>query len=205
MAAVGTLPPLTTLPNSINLYAGVTRIFALRQIVNKWFKLIFKIRKNIDPSVEYVDPVLGELRNDPLSVGGFLTCVPFEDRRIEFSIHPDVETVEDCLETARALLKVLPEINKKALSVASRNLLDEYNEDWRMFAISHSHGTTEDIENPALTPSEFEEAIRLTNVSVTGTALTLCYSEINLFAGHSIFVEAFDGLMFTDTHASIFG
>ena len=145
------------------------------------------------------------MEEDEKLKGQLVSHFKFEDRNIELSVNPDGEPLEESLEVARILYKSLIHLDKKARSVASRDLLNKYNESWRFFAITREDGTTKEVENPALTPDEFETTIILSSVNVTGRMLEFCYSDKGLFAGHSIFVEAFDGPSFKDTHATLFG
>ncbi len=175
----------------------------MKQKFVEWFKRI--LYGNEEPRIEFTDPKLGEVRSDPSLENNLLMTVSFEGRDIELTLDPDGEELEECLEIARELSASLVEHNKKALSVASRDLLTNYNENWRFYGVSRGDGTTEEIEDPALTPTEFEARLRLTGLSVTGTSVEFWYSDMNLFAGHSIFVDSADGLAFTDVHASLFG
>ncbi|MEP2770486.1 MAG: DUF2262 domain-containing protein [Paracoccaceae bacterium] len=156
-------------------------------------------------TVVFVDPVLGPMEEDQRIKGRLVSHIRLEDRNIELSIDPDGEPLEECVEAAQFLYNSLINIDQKARSVASRDLLNEYNESWRSFGVTYKDGTTKEIENPALTPDEFEATILLHSVNVTGTMLEFRYSDKGLFAGHSIIVQAFDGVSFKDTHATLFG
>ncbi|MEP4814750.1 MAG: DUF2262 domain-containing protein, partial [Paracoccaceae bacterium] len=149
--------------------------------------------------------VLGPMEEDQRIKGRLVSHIRLEDRNIELSIDPDGEPLEECVEAAQFLYNSLINIDQKARSVASRDLLNEYNESWRSFGVTYKDGTTKEIENPALTPDEFEATILLHSVNVTGTMLEFRYSDKGLFAGHSIIVQAFDGVSFKDTHATLFG
>ncbi len=152
-----------------------------------------------------VDPVLGQMDEDHQIKGRLVGHVSFENRNIELSVDPDGEPLEESLNTARTLSKSLISLDKKARSVASRDLLNEYNESWRRYSITSDDGTVKDVENPVLTPEAFEAKILLSSVDVSGKMLIFCYADQGLFAGHSIFVEAFDGLPFKDANATLSG
>ena len=58
----------------------------------------------------------------------------------------------------------------------------------------------------ARAPIRPEEALQLVGLGVTGsTMIEFCFGDDGLFAGHNIFVSSFDGTVFADTHATLFG
>ncbi len=156
-------------------------------------------------SLADVDKLLEQLHPDAKIRDVYRTKVPFRGRSIEFRIDPDAATLSECLPIARMFLASLQLFDAKARSVASDTLLANYNKNWRFFSQLRDDGAYEDIEHPALTATQFQNTIQLDGISVIGTMLELCYSDKGLFAGHTIFVQAFDGLSFTDTSAELFG
>lgn len=152
-----------------------------------------------------IDPVLGTLQPDPDLKGHWLGEVQFEGRSIPLRVSPDEGELEPALALARELVGTLATSAAKAKSVAADKLLEEYNEDWRMFQRARGDGSFEEVTNPALSPAEFCGFLRLDSVLVEGSCVDFCFNAQNLFAGHSIFVTAFDGIDFAHSDATLFG
>lgn len=174
----------------------------MKRSFRKWIAQIFKASEQgpLD-----VSAILENLKPDPNLSGVLCASVTDGKDSFELRIDPDDQPVEDCLQAARKLLASIQEMNQRALSIASENLLDSYNESWREYSEMSKDGLYEDVSNPELKPSEFEANLKISSVSVIGQMVEFLYSDNGLFAGHSVVVTSFDGLNFADTTAEIFG
>ena len=112
----------------------------------------------------------------------------------------------DCLELARVVVTALERIDEKARQAAARDLLANYNQNWREYQRADGKGGFIDVSDPELTEEQFSSRIPLTSVSITGSK-TCClgYDDRNLFLGHSIFVTSFNGIEFSDVYVELFG
>ena len=152
-----------------------------------------------------VDVVLQSLKPDPRSSDVLVTEFTAGTRSVTLSIDADDLTQEECLLTSRKLLGAFEEMNKLALSAASRSLLSTYNENWREYSERQEDGSYVDMSDPELDGAEFEAKLQLSAVSVIGAMVMFSYSDNGLFHGHSVVVNSFDGLDFSDTSADLFG
>jgi hypothetical protein len=152
------------------------------------------------------DPVLGPLQPCPHLEGDLLATVPFDGRQIKLRICLGGDELQSCLELARELVASLQVLQTKARAVAADDLLENYNENWRMFTRYRADGSVEDVTHPPLSAEEFGRRLRLEGLAVTGSSMIeFCFSDDGLFAGHSVFVASGDGTAFADGHASLFG
>jgi len=166
--------------------------------VRDWFKL-----KDKKAKLGLIDPVLGELISKS---GSFVSIVRFQGREFELTIDPDGEDLELCLELARKIVEALEGIHIKAKSVASEILLETYNENWRFYSKIGDDGQSKEIEDPPISASDFEQRLKLTGISVTGSSgIDFCFNDDGLFSGHTVFVTSFDGDKMNDVDASLFG
>lgn len=150
-----------------------------------------------------IDPILGELTSRS---NGFVSIVRFQGREFELTIDPDGEDLELCLEFARKIVNTLEGMHTKAKSVASKILLETYNDSWRFYSTVGDDGQPKEIEEPKLSASDFMQRLELASIGVTGdSAIDFCFNNDGLFWGHSIFVTSFDGVKMKDVDASLFG
>jgi hypothetical protein len=152
-----------------------------------------------------LDPILGELVEDH-EVGGCLVgSIPFQDRDVGLRIDPDGQELPASLDLARQLVVSLTDLETRARSAATQVLLDSYNSSWRSYQRTRLDGSMEEVVDPVLTPQAFAHHLRLEWLAVTGDLLEFGFGAERLFAGHSVVVHSFDGLLLDDVDASIFG
>jgi len=152
------------------------------------------------------DEVLGNLLPDERFAGAFNGTVLHRGKALKLHVEPDGGELAQAIAFARALVGSLETIDQKARERAATELLVTYNGNWREFQKAEEDGTFVTVSNPQLTSSEFMARIDLESLEVTGNEIcSLRYADGGLFAGHSIFVESFDGKAFSDFHASLFG
>jgi hypothetical protein len=107
------------------------------------------------------DPVLGALKPDPQVSGCMLASIPYQGREIDLRVDPGNVEMEGCLNLARDFVASLKLLETKARLVAAEKLIDEYNEDWRMFSRARADGSMEDVTDPMLTSIEFSQRLEL--------------------------------------------
>jgi len=152
------------------------------------------------------DEVLGKLLPDERIAGALNGSALYRGKTLTLHVEPDGEDLALAIAFARALVGSLEEIDQRARERAATELLDTYNGNWREFQKAEGDGTFVTVSNPPLTSSEFIARIELESLEVTGNEIcSLGYADGGLFAGHSIFVESFDGEAFSDFHASLVG
>jgi len=127
-------------------------------------------------------------------------------REVALLIQPDGEDIALPLALAREAARSIVDVDVKAKRVASDKLLRTYNISWREFRRARSDGKVEDVCLPEMTPEEFMSRLTLVSLEACGAdCIVLCYSDDTLFAGHSVFVTSFDGLLFGEANAQLFG
>lgn len=151
------------------------------------------------------DPLLGDLRADPALGGSWVGSIRCEDRDLALRIDPDGEDLAVCIELAKEMVRSLKALQEMARQAASRKLLENYNENWRHLLHLREDGSTEEISKPKLTSEVFERQLRLVSLGVVGDAAEFCFSDGELFHGHSIVVTVFDGAVFEDVHVALIG
>jgi hypothetical protein len=152
------------------------------------------------------DEVLGTLLPDERFDGALNGAISHRGKTLKLHVEPDGGDLSLTIALARALVGSLATFDQKARERAATDLLATYNDSWREFEKAHEDGTFVTVSNPQLTESEFMARIELESLEVTGKdTCSLWYADGGLFAGHSIFVTSFDGEMFSDLHASLFG
>jgi hypothetical protein len=152
------------------------------------------------------DEVLGKLLPDERIAGALNGAVFHRGKTLTLHVEPDGGDLALAIAFARALVVSLATIDQKAREQAATDLLVTYNGSWREFQKTKEDGTFVAVSSPQLTASEFMARLELKSLEVTGNEIcSLRYADGGLFAGHSIFVESFDGEKFSDFHASLFG
>ncbi len=152
-----------------------------------------------------VDKILESLKPDTGIPGTLTTSFFYKNVPVTLRIDPE-ETIEDALQAARNVLLRLTDLEQAARGIAARDLLKTYNENWRSYYEMQEDGSYIDVENPPLNSSQFQAAMSLTALCVTGPPdLTFYYCDGDMFAGHSIVVTAPGGADFTDAYAEIMG
>ena len=103
-------------------------------------------------------------------------------------------------------IKALETLDSQAKQVISHDLRDTYNDSWREYDELQADGSYQTISNPELSEAAFKDHFELEHLEVMGgNCVTLWYGVSDLFAGHSIFVQSFNGIDFSDASAEMFG
>lgn len=152
------------------------------------------------------DEVLGKLLPDERIAGALNGAVFHRGKTVQLHVEPDGEDLVLAIAFAKAVVVSLATLDQNARERAATELLVTYNGNWREFQKVKEDGTFVTVSNPQLTASEFMARIELESLNVTGNEIcSFGYADGGLFAGHSIFVESFDGEKFSDFHVSLFG
>ena len=136
---------------------------------------------------------------------GWVGTLAWGGRVVQVRVERDGVPGEVSLDLARAAMPALARLDAAARDVAARALLPQYNDGWRR-GERHVDGRMQPFEDPPLDADAFRARLALASLDATGEGtLTLGYDAGPLFWGHAVFVTAFDGLAFEDTHAELFG
>lgn len=150
--------------------------------------------------------MLPELHNDSRIPGSLTGTLQFDGREVVLRITPDDATIEQCLSSAVQALSALLDIDMKARDAAAKTLLSSYNENWRHYARTAEDGGIAEVDDPELSASDFKSRLTMTCLEALGTnCYTVHYDAGPMFAGHSVVITSFDGLLFADVHAELFG
>ena len=147
---------------------------------------------------------------EEISVGddgvGAATFALTDITHVQFRIEPGSGTFTDALILAETCASELALLNTKAKQAAAKNLLANYNDNWREFDEVQADGSLKTIKNPKLTNSEFISQLTLSDVSASADSVVrLCYTDAGMFAGHAIIVTSFSGADFANPHVDLFG
>jgi hypothetical protein len=150
--------------------------------------------------------ILPALHADPGIPNTLVGYLQFAGHSVTLRIIPDDATTDECLDSASRAVAAVQEIDVLAREVAVKDLLPNYNENWRHYSRASDDGSFVDVHDPELSPADFKARLTLTCLEVLGaTCYTVFYDDGGLFAGHSVVVTSFDGLLFRESHAEIFG
>ena len=148
------------------------------------------------------DDILGPLSLDPRLENVWAGSYPFKGGIIKLLVDPEGSDLERALQLARLACKRLLLLDEEARKVAAKELTSTYNDSWR----SYMRGDGAEVINPSLTEADLASKLSLCSISIEGPEnCSLRYSDNGLFAGHSIFVEYFDGGKFADAWATLYG
>lgn len=151
-------------------------------------------------------PVLGSLQPDdrfPTSLAG---RVAFGSGFVAIRIDPDGTPIDDALALASSAVESLAELDAKCRNLIAEDSLGGYNSDWRFGETINPDGSRTTFEKPKLVKSEFCAKLQFESLEVTGqSTLTFWYGDDDMFWGHSVYVDSFDGIALTDAHVSMFG
>ncbi|MBY4893659.1 DUF2262 domain-containing protein [Rhodobacteraceae bacterium N5(2021)] len=142
---------------------------------------------------------------DPKLAGCLIATIPLHGRSVPLRIDPDGPDLETSLVIAQTVGKTLEVLEAEASAIAADHLLERYNNDWRSVYEANGDGTYREVDGPLLTKTEFQQTNGLVSASVTGAMVQFCFDDADLFGGHSIFVQSFDGLPMKDADVSLFG
>lgn len=150
--------------------------------------------------------MLPELPADSRVPGSLIGALLYAGHEVSLRLTPDDASTHECLSSAARAVSALPEIDTKAKDTAARDLLANYNQNWRHYSQVAEDGAIVERHDPALGPSDFKGRLRMTCLEVVGVdRYTIFYDDDHMFWGHSVVITAFDGLRFSDTHSELFG
>jgi hypothetical protein len=152
------------------------------------------------------DAILGQLAVDKRRPTALKGTVPYQGAQVALDVDPDDGGMAECLELARVVVADLEHIDEKARQAAARDLLSNYNKNWREYERSDGKGGFIRVSGPELTEEQFSLRIKLNSLSITGSkSCCFGYDDGELFWGHGIFVTSFDGIEFSNVHVELFG
>lgn len=125
---------------------------------------------------------------------------------VTLEIEPEDGQLRASDELARMVVESIAEVEARAKSIASAELLDTYNTSWRGYHEVQDDGSLSDVDNPEINTDEFERALKLTIITITsGQSIDFYFEDGDLFGGHLILVTSFDGLAMSEANASLMG
>ena len=136
----------------------------------------------------------------------FIANIKYLNQSLEITINLDGSSYDSSIDLASSVTQQLDMLDRKAKLVINDDLLDIYNDEWRSFEQLQTNGVYRSISNPILSSKEFISKFNLQSIQILGDdCIEFCYGESELFHGHSIYVNSFDGIQFTIVNAEIFG
>ena len=135
------------------------------------------------------DPVLGILKKN-VELDGFDASVRYGRKAIKVLVTPEDLPIDKTLELARRFVAELAHYEALAKERAV-DLLKECNEGYR-------------DGKPQLRKEQFKATLELESLTFSGAEdVEFYFKDNDLFWGHSVIVQSFDGRSFT--HATLFG
>ena len=148
----------------------------------------------------------GKLKKSKRLPGAYETSFQYGGTKIPLTIDPDDKTIEETLLFAVSVAESLETMENEIKAVATRNLLNIYNDNWREYQTVMPDGSYKNVTDPELSTSEFESKLSIESINVTGNNwVEYWFAETGLFAGHSVFVQSLNGLDLSDARAEMFG
>lgn len=147
-----------------------------------------------------------ELRPDPKLPDRFVGEFSFDGRNLDISVELDGASFDAVMGLASSALDSIVDLDSSARLVAAKKLLPDYNSNWREFIRTGPNGLDIEVSEPELDVNEFISRLEIVSLEVTGdSCLTLGYNAREMFAGHTVYVTSFDGVLFADANAQLFG
>lgn len=151
-------------------------------------------------------PTLGLLESKGTDEGSFEGKVKIDGTIVDLNIELDSAPQDQVFKFAEKVVTSIEDLKEKAKSVISRDLLETYNSGWNEYDEVQEDGSTKTVVNPQLDSGQFTSQFELNSISICGNeSVEFWYKPNELFWGHSVFVTSFDGLLFEDTNAQMFG
>lgn len=151
------------------------------------------------------DPLLGELTPDTRLGDCLLGKLRWDGRVIEVRLDHGGRVMDACIALARAVVTGFASLEKRARDAAADGLLQEHNSSWRKFSRAGTDGAMEECETAILTREVFAARLQILGLLVSPPSIEFEFGDDGMFAGHAVFVTAFDGVEFSDVQATLFG
>jgi hypothetical protein len=137
---------------------------------------------------QMIDPVLGMLQPSPRDAKLMEGKIAFGDSTVTIGLDADVDDLAKTISLAVRVVENIHSFDEEARAKATKDLLGTYNDNWR------------NEDEPILSESEFKSKLLLTHIGFLGTTgIDMFYNDGELFGGHSIIPQSFDGITFTYT------
>jgi len=151
-------------------------------------------------------PILGALTPDKTHPHTLVGQVAYGEGFIAVQISPDNKSMDAALSLMADAVSSLADLDEKCRRLIATDSLEGYNTRWRFGQRALTNGAFENFEKPLLSEKEFRANLQFQSVEATGDSLlTLWYGDNDMFWGHGLYVDSFDGVQFKDTHVSMFG
>jgi len=151
------------------------------------------------------DPLLGQLTPDPHLGDCLLGKVQWNGRVFEVRIEHRGRDANASIALARAAVTAMASLESRAREVAADCLLREYNTSWRTFSRAGADGAMEECETAILKREVFAALLQILGLLVSPPSIEFEFDDDGMFAGHAVFVTAFDGVEFSNVQATLFG
>jgi hypothetical protein len=138
-------------------------------------------------------PKLPKLKPDPMFAGHLVGRFRTITGEVKISVRLEAANSEAGMELVRSSVAEIDSFERRAKSVAARDLLSVYEESWRVYKTVED-GVYKTVEGRKLDESSFGKILRLASLEVTDpTTLCLWFDTKEIFGGHSILVTFHDG------------
>jgi hypothetical protein len=150
--------------------------------------------------------ILGEVERSDGHPFDVVATICYGSRDVKVGMSGDDQTIETTLQLAGEVVRRLPELDKAAKRIATRDLREGYNEGWNEYDEAQEDGSFKMVSHPKLSEAEFEAKLSPIAVNVTDDRLIdFFYDNERMFWGHSAVVTSLNGTDFSEAHAELFG
>jgi hypothetical protein len=150
--------------------------------------------------------ILGEIERPGGDVIDGVATIRYGSRELKVQMICDDQPFDTTVQLAAEVVQRLPELDKLAKRVASRDLRQTYNNGWNEYDEAQEDGSLKTVSNPQLSEMEFEAKLSLNAVNVTGDRMIdFFYDDEKMFWGHSVVVISLNGVDFSEARAELFG
>ncbi|MEM1262501.1 MAG: DUF2262 domain-containing protein [Pseudomonadota bacterium] len=134
---------------------------------------------------QYVD-VLTTLTESGKARAGLKGNFAYQRKDVAIRVDPDGEELATTLRLAKKFLSGLEGYDARAKQKVAEEMLQNYNDNWRQ------------EHDPVLTANQFIQKLTLVGMSFLGSdSVDFSYDDADMFAGHSLIPQSFDGETFT--------
>jgi hypothetical protein len=150
--------------------------------------------------------LLGDVKESDGNPFDAVATIRYGSRDVRFGFSGDGQPLETTLKLAAEVVRRLAELDELAKRVASRDLLEGYNDGWNEYDEAQDDGSFKTVSNPKLSETEFEAKLTLNAVNITGNVMIeFFYDDERMFWGHSVIVNSMNGTDFSQASGEIFG
>lgn len=139
-------------------------------------------------------PKLPKLKPEPMFAGHLVGRFRTFTGEVKISVRPEAANSEAGMELVRSSVAEIDSFERRAKSVAARDLLSVYEESWRVYETVEA-GVRKTVEGRKLDESSFGNMLRLDVLEIIDpSTVCLWFETKEIFGDHSILVTFHDGV-----------